>query len=98
MQDDLFSYPSRPGFKDRDTAREAAQKIATKAETLRESVYNTLRKQNLTADEVAGRLGESVLSIRPRLSELVASGLIEWTGERRKNNSGMSAKVWTTIR
>jgi predicted ArsR family transcriptional regulator len=91
-------YPARPGYKTGDTSAQAAQKIAPKAETLREAVFLILRKQCLTADEVAARLGESVLSIRPRLSELAAQNLIEWTGERRKNASGMSARVWAALR
>jgi predicted ArsR family transcriptional regulator len=47
-----------------------------------------------TADEAASELGESILAIRPRLSELVALGKIEDSGLRRKNASGMTATVW----
>ena len=48
----------------------------------------------LTADEIAADLGESVLSIRPRVSELHRLGMIEKTKVRRRNASGMSASVW----
>jgi hypothetical protein len=51
----------------------------------------------LTADEAAAKLGESVLSIRPRISELRARGLIAPTGERRRNASGMRAMVWGVV-
>ena len=39
-------------------------------------------------------LGESVLAIRPRFSELRALGQITDTGARRINDSGRSAIVW----
>ena len=48
----------------------------------------------LTADEIAVRLGESVLAVRPRVSELFHAGLIEKTGARRFNASGLRAHVW----
>mgnify|MGYP000322982922 CR=1 FL=1 len=47
----------------------------------------------LTADECAAVLGESVLSIRPRFSELLGAGLIRETGQRRRNASGKMADV-----
>jgi hypothetical protein len=51
-----------------------------------------------TADECAGYLGETILSIRPRFSELRAFGLIEDTGDRRLNDSGRRATVWRATR
>ena len=48
----------------------------------------------LTADEIAARLDESVLAVRPRVSELFHAGLIAKTGERRPNASGLAAHVW----
>ena len=46
------------------------------------------------ADEAATFLGESVLSIRPRFSELATMGEIEDSGTRRKNASGRNAICW----
>jgi predicted ArsR family transcriptional regulator len=51
-----------------------------------------------TADEVAKDLNLSVLSVRPRVSELNRTGKIEQTGGRRKNDSGMTATVWRVKR
>jgi predicted ArsR family transcriptional regulator len=48
----------------------------------------------LTADEIAAKLDASVLAVRPRVSELFHAGLIEKTGERRPNASGLNAHVW----
>ena len=51
----------------------------------------------MTADEVAELLGESVLSVRPRVSELKAQGRVEATTKRRCNVSGKTAVVWRAV-
>ena len=70
--------------------------MADKAPTLRELCKAALQASDagLTADEVAEVLDQSILSIRPRLTELGRLGDIEDTGERRKNQSGKKAIVW----
>lgn len=101
-QADLFAiqperkYPDAPGFKRRGTSKAAAPTIS-RAEKLRALVLAEIKKagkRGLTADEAAGRLGESVLSIRPRVSELFRKNKIAESGERRKNASGVNASVW----
>jgi len=99
---DLFSflspgYPTTPGWKKRDTSIEAAVSIAARAPKLRDRVLATIKASGhhgLTADQVAARLGISILSARPRLSELVDLKLIRDTGHRRRNDSGKNAIVW----
>lgn len=90
------SYPESAGFKEKGgTSQEAAEAFQGKAATLRGKVLELLRTgEELTADEIAESLEETVLAIRPRVSELHRVGRIEKTGERRKNASGMSAAVW----
>lgn len=95
---DLFDYLDSPGHKRRDTAREAAEHIAKAAPVLRAKCLAVLERSNgLTADEVAGRLGVSILSIRPRLTELSRAGQVRDSGHRRANASGRSAIVWAAI-
>jgi hypothetical protein len=93
---DLFTYPHAPGFKARETSAAAAEAMKSRAPLLREMALSVLRSSYVgkTADEVANMLGESVLSIRPRISELSRQGLIEDSGTRRRNDSGKSAIVW----
>lgn len=92
---DLFSYPQSPGYKRPGPSQEAAETMTSRASALRDKVESLfLTGATLTADECAEALHESVLAIRPRLSELVKMGLIISTGDRRKNASGMSATVW----
>jgi hypothetical protein len=87
-------YPERPGFKAFGSSQEAARQAAGTAARLRRAVLAELRINPGTADEIAARLRRSVLSIRPRVSELKAMKEITTTGERRRNESGMSASVW----
>ena len=87
-------YPHSPGFKSRGTSSLAARRIAPHAEALRDRVFAFLKANYpapFTADEVSDRLGVSFLSVRPRLSELRRSELIEPAAERRVNKSGMTA-------
>ncbi len=98
---DLFSwrdkYPGSPGFKAPGTSAEAASSMEPTAATLRAAVLHHLGywpDQGRTADECAAEMSESVLSIRPRFSELLAANLIVDTGQRRLNRSGRRAIVW----
>jgi predicted ArsR family transcriptional regulator len=78
----------------------AARRIAPHAESLRDRVFAFLKANYpaaFTADEVADRLGVSILSVRPRMSELHRSELIEPSGERRLNASGLFASCWRAV-
>jgi predicted ArsR family transcriptional regulator len=95
-QFDLFGgygYPGSPGYKAPGPSQEAAEAMKDSAR-LRAMALAALRAESLTADEVAYRLRRSVLSIRPRVSELRTMFLIVDTGERRRNRSGRPATVW----
>ena len=88
-------YPDAPGYKARDTSASAANEVEPRAKTLRYKVMKVIAsRKNATADECAEILKESILSIRPRLSELAANGLISDSCERRKNASGKNAIAW----
>ena len=91
-----LGYPDAPGFKVAGPSQMAAEKMTPTSSQLRAAVLAQF-KQNLagmTADEIATALNLSVLSVRPRVSELHRNGLIEQTGSRRRNDSGMTATVW----
>lgn len=84
--------PYAPGS---DTSQAAALSMVRDAPRLRAAVLAVLERHpgGLTSDEIAGELGESVLSIRPRVTELKQAGQLEDTGERRANRSGRTAAV-----
>lgn len=91
----IANYPDAPGFKVSGPSQEAAAGVREEAELLRAQCLDVLKREDLTADELADRLGKSVLSVRPRCSELHMRNKIRDTGQRRKNISGKSATVWT---
>ena len=89
----LFNF--RAGAQTTDTSRAAASRIEPKAFDLRRGVLTALSRFGpSTADEVADYMGESILSIRPRFSELRKRGQIQDTTKRRENKSGRRAIVW----
>jgi predicted ArsR family transcriptional regulator len=89
-------YPDAPGFKVSGPSQEAAETIGSTASKMRAAVLAQLARYpgGATADEIAKELHLSVLSVRPRVSELNRTGKIKQTGARRKNESGMTATVW----
>ena len=99
-QPDLFEprrYPEVPGSaRGVSTSIAAAEAVKPKAATLRAGVLECLRKNpdGLTADECAVMIGETVLSVRPRLTELKQLRHIVPAGIKRPNASGLMAKVW----
>jgi hypothetical protein len=80
----------------RDTSLAAADEIAERAPVLRDLVLLAIRHSDvgLTADEAAAAIGISILSIRPRVSELAKLAEITDSGDRRRNQSGKLAIVW----
>lgn len=100
LKDHFFGdrpYPHTPGYKTGGPSIDAAQKIAPRAETLRDRALEVIRKHPSTADEVASILGETVLATRPRITELSKTNKIIKTGERRANASGIKATVWKAV-
>jgi len=91
------SYPSAPGYKAAGTSKDAAEAIAPRAVKLRDLVLAEIRRKPSTPDEVAKRLGQTVLAVRPRFTELSQFRQIEKTGERRENASGQKANVYRAV-
>lgn len=91
------AYPHKPGYKREGTSRDAANEVATEASVLRQACLDCIMERERTSDEVAAALGRSVLAIRPRISELVATGKVTETTKRRRNVSGKWASVWKAV-
>lgn len=87
------SYPNLAGHQDTDTSRDAAPLDAA---TIRAKVFSTFQDSApMTADECAERMRLSILTIRPRCTELKRLGMLRDTGKRRPNASGKMAMVLT---
>jgi DNA-directed RNA polymerase specialized sigma24 family protein len=89
-------YPESPGWRDPTTSREAAERIAGRAASLRELVRAVIasKPSGISVHEIAGILEVPVATIQPRVSELRRLGDIKPSGERCKNESGASAHRW----
>jgi hypothetical protein len=95
-----MGYPDTPGYKVLGTSREAVLRVTPRARRLLDRVHNFMKSRYpaaFSADQVAEELGETILSVRPRMSELLRHGKIECTGARRKNQSGMTANCYRAI-
>lgn len=90
------TYPAAPGFKEHGgTSEESAVRIARHATTVRSRCLDALRLYGpMSADEVADRVGECILTVRPRLSELYQAGYVRKTEAREVNASGHTAAVY----
>lgn len=90
-------YPDRPGYRRRDTSKEAADAIAPKASSLQVLVLDAIRAAGalgLTAHECAAVLRLDRSAVQPRTTELSLLGFIRDSGARRHNTSGKRAIVW----
>lgn len=91
---DLFS-PETIERVTRQTSIEAMLAAMETAPTLRSRIWRILFDRGpQTPDEVAEFLGETVLAVRPRFTDLTKENKISDTGERRSNASGRKAIVW----
>ena len=107
MTPDLFDwkappkYPEEPGYKEPTTSKDAAEKMKKRAPTLRAlaiAEFKEVYPRTLTADELASRLKKTVLAIRPRVTELYKTGMIERHGPRRENTSGLEAHAYRWVK
>ncbi len=88
-----LDYPHTPGSKEKGgCSEEAAFAIdkSGKAAMLRRKCLQILSDHSLgkTADELAEDIGEDVLSIRPRMTELFKTGRAFKTNMKRRNRKG----------
>jgi hypothetical protein len=99
-------YPNHPGYRCSGPSADAAEIVKEDAAKLRGRVREAFAlRGDMTADEAAWRLREPWMtdgnferfknSVRSRISELKADGELFKTSLKRKNDSGMSATVWT---
>lgn len=89
-------YPNRPGWKGQETSALAAEFIAETAPILRARCLKAFEAapMGLTGNELAEALKHDVMSVRPRISELLRMGKVRNSGIRRPTGSGCTAIVW----
>jgi predicted ArsR family transcriptional regulator len=79
-----------------NTRKEAHEEAGKRKKYVRTRVLGALSDAALTADEIAQQINESVLTVRPCVTELGNEGVLIKTALRRQNKSGRKAIVWMT--
>ena len=89
-------YPEAPGAKREGPSAEAAKSLDQEhIDALQRDILRVIGQSGaLTTDDVAALLQVDRYRVRPRMSELVAMGLLEDSGERGQNVSGRPATLW----
>lgn len=90
-------YPYHAGYKGRSTSKEAADKINMQYPRQKfaiEDVFKLGEYNTYTADEVADQLSHNLISVRARITELTHQGLLQDSGERRKNKNNRNVIAW----
>lgn len=88
-------YPVCPANGRTDTSREAAEQVDNK--TWMNRVLQAVRDKPSTMSEVAKLYGVTVLTTRPRSSQLLALGYIRDSNVRRRNENGRNEIVYEAI-
>ena len=86
--DFIDKYPYKAGHRNVDTSIKSAEKINKNLKRICKIVLVELAKvypNGLTGSEIAKNANRSLLSIRPRTTELKHQGIIIDTDKRRKN-------------
>lgn len=92
----MSGAPFVPGS---DTSREAAESIAPVSSAIRVRIYEWIRargRRGATCDEVEEALGLRHQTASARVRELVRSGALVDSGQRRRTRSGRTARVVVT--
>lgn len=95
----MQTYPETAGFKEKGgTSEQSAAEINRSAETIRNEIAKLFDKSNyLTPEGAASLLGLSILSVRPRFTELKLAGVIQKTNKTIRNSNNKSIRVWEKV-
>lgn len=99
FQPSLFAdrYPDTPGYVNRDTSKEAAQRIEPETSVLRRRILGELQVRGTfgaTCDELEQAMDLSHQTASARIREMNLKGSIVDSGNRRKTRTGRNAIVW----
>lgn len=102
-QTSLFDE-ARARHSDPDTSHEAAASVRNIRES-QQHILELLRRYGPLTDERLGFRHRAVFvgkfmspsGIRTRRAELVAKGLVEWTGRKIKMSTGRMAREWRAV-
>jgi hypothetical protein len=92
--DDLFD-PGTVARVTRQTSLDAYEEAKPRMPRLHSLIWDALDRHGPhTPDEMATRLNENVLTVRPAFTKMAKENMIADTGTRRRNDSKRLAMVW----
>jgi hypothetical protein len=92
-----MTYPNSAGYTNKTTSKEAADKINMQYPRQRyaiEDVFKFGPMNTYTSDEVADQIKQNLISVRARITELSILGVLQDSGERRKNKNNRNVIAW----
>ena len=94
---DLFS-PETVARVTRQTSLDAYDEAKPRMPRLHSLIWRALNEHGPhTPDEMAARLDESILTVRPAFTKMTKENMVADTGERRRNASKRQAMVWRAV-
>ena len=88
-------YTDNIGYQNTDTSKAAAISMKKKAPTLREQVFQTIKKYGpISTENIARLLEKSESSVQPRTSELCKENRVIDSGIRGKTKWDKSCILW----
>lgn len=83
---------------DPDTSREAANQVDLFGHNHEQLVLDALRRLGpLTASQIAAFTPLDPVQVNRRLAGMAQKGMAETTGDKRRNQSGRSERVWRAL-
>ena len=91
-----MTYPKRAGYKKLGTSSEAAKAMNPVLNQLQSQVLQAIRssENGLSSDGVVNATGIPDYTAKPRISELIAHGLVVNSGKREVNSKGKNITIW----
>jgi len=92
-----MTYPNSAGYTNKTTSKEAADKINMQYPRQKfaiEDLFKFGEYKTYTSDEVADQLNHNLISVRARITELTEQGILQDSGERRKNKNNRNVIAW----
>ncbi len=83
-----MTYPETPGYQNRETSKDAAKSMISAAGAMKEQIMQIMKQQpdqGLDTYQIAGLLGLDFHQVQPRVSDLLAEGLLVGSGKTNIN-------------
>ena len=94
-----MTYPNEPGWKGKETSRQAAKQERGRSAIIAAKVLEELHNWpfGAAAEQIAPIVGASVYSVRSRLSEMQEKKRVAATEYLYRNENGKNVTIWKLV-